>query len=406
MYVVLSHLRPLAVWPRSHLLFVLRIGACLALAGYAAAADYRILPNVQKIRKHHYSTIACSPDGRFVAAAGGKSSNALEPGKVTIWDIHSGEIVLNRLDFPCLCQVVRFSPDSGTLAVVSGDRAARRVFVYTLTLTRAGKRQVWGEPVRLDWPASSGPSRIDGYETYSPGDISFSPSGNGIAHLQSMYRVGSRLNTTRNDPPRLLLINCWRDRGDDLQFELPGTDHSGVVRFLDENRLILDSWRGTQSARAMHLLQVVDLTTGTLQREVPFAADRGAIHVTNGVELSADRKWIAHSYLDGVRVLQAADLEEVSNITTGKHESISLSPSGDVLATSFTSGDWWVRFFDVQTGEEIASRSNGAGYYPSDIEFSLDGRYLATLDVDGGIRLWDMQQILPGRNLAAAGNAE
>jgi WD40 repeat protein len=385
----------------------LRAGACLlAIGGHAAAEDYRILPNVQKIRRPQFHAIACSPDSRFIAAAGGKTADGRDPGKLTIWDVDSGEIVLHRQDFPSTIPVVRFSPDGQMLAVISGDQAERRVFVYTLSLTLAGKRPVWGNPVRLDWPPQAGPSRTVRSMYSHLGDVCFSPSGKGIAQVKTQYPVASGLNLVRSDPKYLVVINYWDDEGKSRQFELAGTDESRCVRFLDENRLILDTLRDYQSNRPSRLLQVFDLTTGRVEREGPVQTDRHASRVGTGLDLSADRKWIAYTRYQEVRILRAETLEVVRDIEIGTYACMSLSPNGEVLAASVhTPKLCSVRFFDVQTGEEIASRNFERPDSPV-IEFTADGKYLAAIDIDGGIRLWDMQQILPGRSLAPGDKRE
>jgi WD40 repeat protein len=77
------------------------------------------------------------------------------------------------------------------------------------------------------------------------------------------------------------------------------------------------------------------------------------------------------------------------------------SPDGTVLATGggFTDHPWPinaagdVRIWDVRTGRHLATLSRHWGAV-SDVEFSPDGRTLATASYDGTIKLWEVRRIL------------
>jgi WD40 repeat protein len=77
------------------------------------------------------------------------------------------------------------------------------------------------------------------------------------------------------------------------------------------------------------------------------------------------------------------------------------SPDGTVLATGggFTDHPWPVnaagdvRIWDVRTGRRLATLKRHWGAV-RDVEFSPDGRTLATASYDGTIKLWEMHRIL------------
>jgi WD40 repeat protein len=375
----------------------------LALASTVFAEDYRILPNVGKVKKHGYQFIDYSPDGRFVAAAGGVSPrNHIKPGKLTIWDARSGEIMFHQQDFPSTCRSVRFAPDGQTLAVLSADFVTRRDAVYLTRLTTERKRAVWSAPVSLPsmgvWAPQS--PRYNLRARWFRGELCFSPSGASLVHLQSWVRVNDVGTSLR-------LANHWKKGEEDpatLRFEQPENLGSAGFRFLTDEQLLLSTTRNPLDRQPERLLQVVELASGKIVREVPLAKREQGLQ-EGGIQMSADGRWIAVSYRYSVQILRREDLEPFRMIDTGLHGSISLSPNGEILATGYTSGDGSVHFWDVQTGEELASRSHERSY-STDIDFSPDGKFLASLDLEGGIRLWDMEQLLPGRELSVARTEE
>jgi WD40 repeat protein len=107
---------------------------------------------------------------------------------------------------------------------------------------------------------------------------------------------------------------------------------------------------------------------------------------------------------DGSRILVEGERGNayVYNVATGERlltvESggevggLDYSPDGRLFATSNFEGDGSARVWDAATGDEIQRLGLESGeWLCCDLEFSPDGRFLATHATDGTTRLWDVE---------------
>jgi WD40 repeat protein len=98
-------------------------------------------------------------------------------------------------------------------------------------------------------------------------------------------------------------------------------------------------------------------------------------------------QWELSSLLE-INAQSASDLEELFVLHGGNAylTTLAFNPSGSLLASGDIDGD--VRFWDMNSGDEIAAIKQGR--QTMEITFNPDGTILASGDSDGAVRLWDM----------------
>jgi len=98
-------------------------------------------------------------------------------------------------------------------------------------------------------------------------------------------------------------------------------------------------------------------------------------------------EWDTSSLLE-INAQSASDLEELFVLHGGNAylTTLAFNPSGSLLASGDIDGD--VRFWDLNSGDEIAAIKQGR--QTMEITFNPDGTILASGDSDGAVRLWDM----------------
>ena len=98
-------------------------------------------------------------------------------------------------------------------------------------------------------------------------------------------------------------------------------------------------------------------------------------------------EWDISSLLE-INAQSASDLEELFVLRGGNAylTTLAFNPSGSLLASGDIDGD--VRFWDMNSGDEIAAIKQGRQTF--EITFNPDGSILASSDSDGAVRLWDM----------------
>ncbi len=98
-------------------------------------------------------------------------------------------------------------------------------------------------------------------------------------------------------------------------------------------------------------------------------------------------EWDTSSLLE-INAQSASDLEELFVLHGGNAylTTLAFNPTGSLLASGDIDGD--VRFWDMSSGDEIAAIKQGR--QTMGLTFSPDGSILASGDSDGSVRLWDI----------------
>jgi WD40 repeat protein len=412
-------------------------GRWLASAGRDSTARVWDLPGRRELhkltytwRKHHFSSLAWSPDGQWLATGDLNLT-------VCIWHVASGRLAAVGQH---LHQVhsVAFSPKGNYLA--SGDARGMACLWDAkplLGLTAAPDQPIELKPIR-QWPAHEGhvhsvlferddrllSAAADGrIQSWSLSSITAAPSFSlGVTGpdlrwptfvadgqlIAGGHRVLSCFLTPQMGEFELLApseLNPALISVDGSGTRLATFDRQGAVEVchLVEGRR--RSWNVGQEPAGMSLspegsllavavseprreVRLYDSDAGRLLRSV--ALTEGSVKST---VFSPDGRRLAINIDNDVLLWRVADLLRAEpapaplRITTGHVSLIAFNPDSSLLATG--GSDRLVKFWDPSSGAWLATLAGQRGGITS-VCFSLDGRSLVTAGEDGALKVWSV----------------
>jgi WD40 repeat protein/serine/threonine protein kinase/lipoprotein NlpI len=309
-------------------------------------------------------SVAYSPDGRFIASAGGgnpyyrtQGAGSVRPGELIIWDAATGKRLHTLRGHKHLVQSVAFSPDSQWLVSTSLDQTAKVWQVATGAELRT-----------LPVHAELADQGVATSATFSPDGKLLATAGVKGIDVWDLTR-----DAGKPPVPRLTL------RGHRASL-MPGV----VFR---PGRQQLASIAQTSNAQTHDEgdVKLWDLSTGAEALTLE-ASQRGSFHQA---AFSPDGRYLAAGELGILKLWDGATGRLLQSIGghIGEVWGVAFSPDGRQLASAGADGT--LRLWNVPRGEEEVLLRGHRGEVRS-VAFSPDGQRLVTGGIDGTVKVWDL----------------
>lgn len=286
--------------------------------------------------------LSWAPDGSVLVASAGNSLILIDPQN---WDI------VARIDLDASSPGLAISPDSHYLAVASRDGT---VSLWEVSEVSANQMT----PIyRLD-AHRKGANRV----AFSPDGLLLASGGN-----DAMARIRQV------------------EDGEEVVQIIGGSYAISDVAFSPDG-----DWLAIVNSNLIRMRKPDSGVMGaTLQAADPLFC----------IDISPDGRWLAAGDTASQVLLWDLQTESASSLV-GEHAGrkgrvealiweVSFNAQGDLLASA--GGDGVVQIWDLTAGQPLATLP-GHGGAATSVQFSPDGRWLATGDLDGRLRIWGIEE--------------
>lgn len=307
-------------------------------------------------------SIAFSPDGRFIASGGSRSTGGgrFRVKELQLWEITTNHRVPLTDDFPHAA-ALRFSEDGKTLLSLGnwGDSIGRLDVETGQGNVKNIKERSWEVIKRRSTP-----------EPYALTHDKFAVGGqNGKIELWDTT-TGKKLSTLSGHGGEI----------QDGKFVGDGSNHVLDLEFSPDSTLLA-------SGSKDKTVRLWDTTTGD-----ELAILREHTDWTNVLAFSPNGKRLASGSTDKtVRLWDTATGELLSTLTGHLNSiaALAFSPDGSTLASG--SADGTIRFWNIETGDLLPLHIIGHTQWVKAVSFFKDSSTLASVAFNGVITLWDMK---------------
>jgi WD40 repeat protein len=360
------------------------------------------------------NTLAFSPQGDLVAAAGGDR-------QVYLWRTNTHRIVRTLSGHKDSIYNITFSPDGQYLAAASNDRTVKiwsvadgkllRTLeghsdgVYGVYFSPDGKtiasasadNQIW----LWDWSANKVLLILKGHRDRLNA-VTFDPSGQ---YLASASNDGTVKLWSRRDGSLVNNLLGHSDRVYQVQFSPDGktlgsSSADGTVRLwqVRTNKDLQTPLRHAQPANsAIFSTDGKSIASASTDRTIKIrnlATEKittieGSYRRINSARFSPDNQLLAFGGFDKlVQIWNLSPQKKLAELlNTDKVNSINFSPDGQLIAIAGVDGK--IKLWTVATAKELTTFAGHSGSV-NHVIFSPDGKTLASASWDGTVKLWDV----------------
>jgi WD40 repeat protein len=318
------------------------------------------------------SSVAYSPDGRFVVSGSADSS-------VKIWDLETGRELWTLPEHEAAVKSVAYSPDGRRVLSGGAD--------YTIRL--------WDVETGEELKSSTGHSNVINSVAYSP-DGKFAVSGSADRTVkiwnmenhrtvQTLYGHSLWVNAVCYSPDGRAIASASRDGTVRLWNAETGEPLRTLSGHHSEVFAVQFSPDGRHAASGASDGAIIFWDPESGRKERTLTGHEGVIR---SLVFSPDGRYLASaSSVDStIRIWDAGTGRQIRSFGVAGVESLSYSPDGRHIASG--SMDNAVRLWDAETGAEILTLA-GRSSWARDLAYSPDGRHIAMGSTDRTVQIWE-----------------